>query len=322
MKYFKIIFFSLTALAIAWANCGFAQGRVNKSLVYKPLIWTMINVNYSVQQGDAHLIQTDTGKNILIDTGHFKPADNVLIPFLRSKGIKKLDLVFITHPHKDHYAGLTGILKKGIQISEVYFNLPDREICDSEIPWGCDYAEILSYHKILKNSGAKINVAKAGMGFDIGSEASLKILYAFDGVNTPVGRTDINDMSLIMLLRNGSQTALFTGDLNQKIGEYLAKEGKDLKVDILKLPHHGTEGAAPDAFFAAVSPKIAMVPSPALLWCSARSARMKNWVESRQIPTYVNGFSGHVTVTMQRDSFQINQERPETRLPMPECPVN
>ena len=290
--------------------------------INKPLVWSMINVNYSPQQGDAHLIQTNIGKSILIDTGHLEPSKNALIPFLQSRGIKKLDVVFISHPHKDHYAGLTALLDNGIKVSEVYFNIPDRGLCDGEIPWGCDYAEILNYHQILKSKGVKVSMAKAGMEFNIGLGTSLKILYAFDGINTPVGRTDINDLSLIMLLRNGSQTALFTGDLNNKIGEYLAKEGKDLMVDILKLPHHGTEGAPPDAFYAAVSPKISLVPSPALLWCSTRSARMKNWVESRHIPTYVNGFSGHVTVTMRRDSFQIQQERPETRLPLPQCPVN
>jgi beta-lactamase superfamily II metal-dependent hydrolase len=306
-----------TVLLVAWIACAFGQAKASK-----PLVWTMINVNYSPLQGDAHLIETNTGKNILIDAGYLEPAKNALIPFLQSKGIKKLDLVFISHPHKDHYAGLTAIIKSGIKVREVYFNIPDRSICDPEIPWGCDYADILNYHHILKSKSVKVSTAKAGMEFNIGLGTSLKILYAFDGINTPVGQTDINDLSLIMLLKNGSQTALFTGDLNHKIGEYLAKEGRDLKVDILKLPHHGTEGAAPDAFYAAVSPKIAMVPSPALLWCSPRSARMKSWVDSRQIPTYVNGFSGHVTVTMRRDSFQINQERPETRLPMPECPVN
>ena len=174
---------------------------------------------------------------------------------------------------------------------------------------------------MLKNNRVKILEAKAGMVFDLGLGSSLKILYAFDGVNTPVGRTDINDMSYIMLLKHGFNTALFTGDLNAKLGEYLAKESKDLKVDILKLPHHGTEGAAPDAFYDAASPKDILVPSPALLWCSARSARMKKWAESRKIPTYVNGFSGHVTVKMNLFNYNIEAERLQTRLPSPECPV-
>jgi competence protein ComEC len=290
-------------------------------LYMKPLSWSMINVNYSPQQGDTHLIQSSQGKNILVDTGHLDPARKAVVPFLQSKGIKKIDTVFITHPHKDHYQGLLAILESGISISEVYFNMPNRQVCDEEKPWGCDFEELVSFQAMLKSNQVKILEAKAGMQFDLGLGSSLKILHAFDGVNTPVGRTDINDMSYIMLLKHGFNSALFTGDLNSKLGEYLAKESKDLKVDILKLPHHGTEGAAPDAFFAAADPKVVMVPSPALLWCSARSARMRNWVESRKIPTYVNGFSGNVTVKMGLFNYQIEAERSQTRLPSPECPV-
>lgn len=287
-----------------------------------PLSWTMINVNYSPQQGDAHLIQTRNGKNILIDTGHLDPARKALVPFLQSKGIKKIDTVFITHPHKDHYDGLLAVLESGIQIKDVYFNMPDKQVCDAEFPWGCDYEHILNYRKMLASNQVNILEAKAGMAFDLGLGSSLKILVAFDGVNTPVGRTDINDMSLIMLLKHGFNSALFTGDLNAKLGEYLAREGNDLKVDILKLPHHGTEGAAPDAFFASAAPKDVLVPSPSLLWCSPRSARMKNWVESRKIPTYVNGFSGSVVVNMGFFSYKIETEHPQTRLPSPECVTN
>jgi beta-lactamase superfamily II metal-dependent hydrolase len=302
-------------LLMAWVTCTFGQAKPNK-----PLLWTMINVNYAPQQGDAHLIQTDTGKNILIDTGHYWAAENIMIPYLQSRGVLELDHVFISHPHKDHYAGLLAIVKRGIKINEVFFNLPDRGVCDVEIPWGCDYAEVLQYRQTLISSGVKVSEAKAGMAFKIGSDASLEILYAYDGVNTPVGRTDINDMSLIMKLRNGTQTALFTGDLNSKMGEYLAKEGKNLKADILKLPHHGTEGAAPDSFFEAVSPTVALVPSPALLWCSARSARMKTWFEGRQIPTYVNGFAGHVHVIMKKHSFRVRTQRSKAMPSISNCP--
>jgi beta-lactamase superfamily II metal-dependent hydrolase len=314
LKHTKIVLsliFWVTVVAGLWLVSKFNR----------PLVWTMINVNYSPQQGDAHLIQARNGKNILIDTGHLDPARKALVPLLQAKGIKKIDTVFITHPHKDHYLGLLAILERGIPIETVYMNDIGRKECEAEMPLACDFDEITSYRAMLKANRVTVYEAKAGKEFDLGLGSSLKMLYAFDGVNTPVGRTDINDMSYIMLLRHGFNTALFTGDLNAKLGEYLAKESKDLKVDILKLPHHGTEGAAPDAFFAAASPKDVLVPSPALLWCSARSVRMRNWVESRKIPTYVNGFSGHVIVKMGLFGYQIDAERPPTRLPSPECPV-
>jgi competence protein ComEC len=315
--------FSIRSLVIASSfllvlSIGLVWGL---RIYIKPLTWTMINVNYSPQQGDAHLIQTSKGKNILIDTGHLDPARKALVPYLKSKGIKKIDTVFITHPHKDHYLGLLAILESGIPIETVYMNDIGRKECEAEMPLACDFEEILSYRTMLKNNRVAVHETKAGMVFDLGWGSSLKILYAFDGVNTPVGRTDINDMSYIMLLKHGFNSALFTGDLNAKLGEYLAKESKNLKVDILKFPHHGTEGSAPDAFFAAAAPKDVLVSSPALLWCTPRSARMKNWVELRKIPTYVNGFSGHVIVKMGLFNYKIDAERPQTRLPTPECPV-
>ena len=300
------------ALSILW---------VGGTKFFSPLVWTMVNVNYSPQQGDAHLIQTGKGKNILIDTGHLVPARSALVPYLKKMGVKKIDTVFISHPHKDHYLGLLAILECGIPIETVYMNNVGVKECEAEMPLACDFKEIVNYRAMLKDNHVTVLEAKTGMEFDLGLGSSLKILYAFDGVNTPVGRTDINDMSHIMLLKHGLNTALLTGDLNAKLGEYLAREGKDLKADIFKMPHHGTEGAPPDAFFDAVSPKAAMVPSPALLWCTPRSTRMKNWVESRKIPTYVNGFSGHVTVKMGLFNYSIEAERPYTRLPSPECPV-
>ena len=317
-----MLFSHLKRVAIKYLPLGVALFFVIAWYSFpKPLVWTMVNVNYSPQQGDAHLIQTHKGKNILIDTGHLGPARNALVPYLQKMGIKKIDAVFITHPHKDHYLGLLAILESGIPITAVYMNEVGRKACEAEMPLGCDYEELSNYRTMLIKNSVTILQARAGMVFDLGWLSSLKILYAFDGVNTPVGPTDINDMSYIMLLKHGFSTALFTGDLNAKLGTYLAKEGKDLKVDILKLPHHGTEGAAPNAFFAAASPKAVLVPSPALLWCSARSTRMKDWVDSRKIPTYVNGFSGHVTVVMNLFSYQIDTERPQPRLPSPECLV-
>ena len=87
--------------------------------------WTMIDVNYSKQQADAHLIRVRNGKTILIDAGHRNTAQNALLPFLKGKSIKEIDTIFISHPHIDHYGGLDNLLQDTIKIKEIHLNIPD-----------------------------------------------------------------------------------------------------------------------------------------------------------------------------------------------------
>jgi beta-lactamase superfamily II metal-dependent hydrolase len=137
----------------------------------------------------------------------------------------------------------------------------------------------------------------------------LKALYAFDGVNTPVGPTDINDTSVIARLEAGSTRVLFTGDLNDRIGRYLAGNSGELRADILKVPHHGTEGVAPNVFFDRVSPLLAVVPSPLALWRSERSSRIREYFKKLKIPTLISGREGAVTVEFFSGTWIAKGER-------------
>ena len=235
------------------------------------VVWTMVNVSTAHKQGDAHLIQSKGEENILIDAGFLAPATNSLVPLLQSKKIEMLDLVVISHPHKDHYQGVKAVLEAGIKIKSYIFHTPDKVFCDREIPWGCDYPDIVDYKKMLARSGAEEIKAKAGQVFDLGNDTTLKTLYAFDVATLPPTIKGINDLSLIMKLEVGDSSVLFTGDLNTSLGTWLADNGKGLESDILKVPHHGTASLAPASFFDAVAPKAAFVPSPWRLWCSDRS---------------------------------------------------
>jgi competence protein ComEC len=105
---------------------------------------------------------------------------------------------------------------------------------------------------------------------------------------------------------------LFTGDLNLSLGAYLATSDFDLRADILKVPHHGTEGVAPNEFFSRVGAKVALVPSPHALWLSLRSKRVRDFFETAKVPVYVSGIHGNVTVRFHADGFQIDAEKDRT----------
>ena len=302
--------FGLTAVvsAVLICICGVQHLALGNGSI-PDFKWTMVNVNSTDQQGDAHLIRIKNGKTILIDTGHSEPAEISLIPFLSQESIDEIDMVFISHPHLDHYGGLEVLLENNIKVGEVHFNLPLRSVCDQEIPWGCDYQDIISLQQNLKNKGIPTRQVVSGESFDLGGYTKIEVLYAFDGINTPVGSADVNDLSLIMMLYHREFKFLFSGDLNWRIGGYLDSVPEDLSADVLKVPHHGVESAAPNSFFSKVSPRFALVPAPEKLWRSSRSKRIRKWFKTRKVPLFVNGIDGNVHVVVDGDDLTIRTQK-------------
>jgi competence protein ComEC len=144
---------------------------------------------------------------------------------------------------------------------------------------------------------------------------SLDVVCLYDGINTPIGETDMNDTSIIVRFTHGKTRALFTGDLNLALGTYLATSDFDLKADILKVPHHGTEGVAPNEFFKRVGARVALVPSPTELWFSLRSKRVRDYFKDAGVPAYVSGMHGDVTVNFTGTDFTVVTQRPGISLP-------
>lgn len=289
---FFLIFFLIPGSIHGLRETSFAQ----------VIEWTMVNVNGEDLIGDAHLIRFPDGQIYLIDVGL---EGGGLVTYLKKRNIKKIEKVFITHFHKDHYGELFSLLKAKISIREVYANFPDQKVCDNERPWGCDFPHVLKTFNLLRRRKVNIKPVLAGDLLYAKDGISLEVLYAFDGVHTPAGRTDINDTSLIILLTYGKIKALFTGDLNYPIGNYLSKEGQQVEADILKIPHHGAEQTAPNAFFDKVQPKTALVPAPKNLWVSDRCKRVREYLEQKKIDTYITGLHGDITVLIKENEYTV-----------------
>jgi competence protein ComEC len=276
----------------------------NKSDISKnSLNWTSINVCTDTQQGDAHFISKN-GKSFLIDTGHFSTSESNFIPFLKEQKITKIDAVILSHTHSDHYGGVESLFKNNISIDKLYMNIPTEEQMSREW-WGGKYQDLVDIKNFAENNNTKVLPINQGNKFIFTDDSYMEVLYVYDGINTPVGTTDINDMSAIIMIYDGSNRFLLTGDLNKKLGTYLAENAIDIDADILKVPHHGTEGLAPNIFFDKVNPKDIIVTSPKSLWCSDRSERVRNLSKDRGYGTYVNGFHGHITVISYENNYKI-----------------
>lgn len=274
--------------------------------------WTMPNVNSGKGQADSHILLMPDGAIVAVDFGFGGDSKHNPIEWLEQQNIRHLDALVISHYHRDHYGGITSLLDREITIGVLIHNPPTRPQCERESPWGCTWREISDLWSRLDGAGVVKRIPSAGdviyRSRNAEVDTFIEVISAFDGLQTPVGPTDLNDMSIVCRLVHGSQTALFTGDLNAAVGAYLAAHPAAIAADILKVPHHGTEGTVPDAFFDQVNSRVALVSSPAELWASARSARVRQYFARRQIPVYVSGVHGQIQVVIDPSGFSISPE--------------
>lgn len=275
----------------------------------------MLPVTPKSDVADSHLLRLPGGFTAVIDAGLLGDSPGAVVNALKAEGVQRIDLMVISHFHIDHYGAMIDVIDAGIPIGRVAVNVPDKAAADPERPWGCNLDHVR--HTLDELGRRQTPWFTPTIGQTLwegqtpdGTRAALEVVALYDGLNTPIGRTDVNDTSIILRLSVGQTRALFTGDLNAPLGSYLAQSADfDLKADLLKVPHHGTEGAAPNTFFDRVGAKAALVPAPRDLWESDRSARFRDYFAAQGVPTYVSGINGSVTVTFTSNGYEIATER-------------
>ncbi len=119
---------------------------------------------FDVGQGDAALIETPGGIQILIDGG---PDNTITRKLSEQLGFfdRSLDLVIGTHPDRDHIAGLNDVFKR-YQVGTV---LTTEKTGQS--------AAATAYEKALKELDAEIIYARSGLVYQLDNDAILKILF-------------------------------------------------------------------------------------------------------------------------------------------------
>ena len=199
---------------------------------------------YCLNIGKADcLILCCAGRNYLIDAGyeHTYPA---LETALSSLNIHHLDGVFLTHCHEDHQGGLMQLAKSDVAIDHFYA------------------ASI--YHDVKENEHPMILAAKE-RGMDVEWLSSGDIIQIADGYSFRVlgplqANTDNeNNNSLVMYFSSPHGSILFTGDMKDEEENELMYDDLLQPCDVLKVAHHGDNGATSKAFINTVRPKYAII---------------------------------------------------------------
>ena len=309
MLLYRLILSLLVAVGLsscAIVPSGGGQGETTR--------WTMLMVSPKDDVADCHLIRLPDGRKVLIDAGKLGDSPGAALAAVQAQNITALDLVILSHFHIDHYGALWDLIEAGITIKRVAINVPVQAAADLEKGWGCNLDHVRATLKKLEEHHIPYFTPKIGERIletttAQGTVVALDVICLYDGLNSPIGLADVNETSMIVRLSHGSTRALFTGDLGGRLGAYLATSNFDLKADILKVPHHGAEGCAPNEFFDRVGAKAVLVPAPKNLWASGRSMRIRNYFIEHHIPTYVSALRGNVTAVLTATDFRIESER-------------
>lgn len=198
-----------------------------------------------VGQGDAILIKSPYGQNILIDGGPDKSIINKIsknLPFWD----RNIDLMILTHPHDDHVTGLIEVLKR-YQVKKIIYTGASHT-APNYIAW---------LNEIRKRK-IPLTIINHPQNIKLGDNCEFKIIYplkSFAGESVE----NLNNTSLVAKLIFGQTGFLLVGDAEKEAEEEIIKSGVELTANVLKVGHHGSDTASSDNFLNNVRPQIAVI---------------------------------------------------------------
>jgi competence protein ComEC len=248
-----------------------------------------------VGQGDSILIRTPQ-ETVLIDSGDIPMRDKMMAQLEKEK-ITTLDKVIITHPHADHLGGMPRILQK-IKVKQIY-------------DCGFVFTSNLynQYLTMVKKEKIPFKVVKDGDIIDLGDGITLHVLSPRQPLfeNT---KSDPNNNSIVAKLVYQNFSMLFTGDAEKESEEQLVKRhGQELKSDILKSPHHGSNTSSTLPFLKEVSPKAVIISLSADNPYHFPHPNTMRKYKDLKIATYRTDTDGTVTITSDGKSYKIAKEK-------------
>jgi competence protein ComEC len=200
----------------------------------------------AVGAGQCAVVEPPSGRTVLIDAGSGSLPDlmyKCLAPYLRHRGRTEVDTVVISHANYDHF-GAVAELAESYDVREVLTAASFRAQARGNPP-----AERML--AALDRLDRPPRVVTPGETVPLGRDTTMDILWPPRGEDL-----EANDSSLVLRLRHGGASILFTGDVQDEAMKRLLESPDALKADVLVAPHHGSAEASTGHFVRTAAPKL------------------------------------------------------------------
>lgn len=249
-----------------------------------------------VGQGDGIVVELKTGEVFLFDCGSMnreQVGQYVLLPYLKYRGISKIDAVFLSHNDKDHSSGIKELLEngqeEGIRIGQLVLSGDGQEI-----------------REICSNAGIPLRTVEAGEGFAT-EEASFLCLHPPAGFVSE----DKNAESQCFYVQIRNIKLLLTGDVQGEgegaLLQELIQRGIS-HISVLKVSHHGSANASGEALLEQINPRVAVISCGRNNVYGHPHKEVLERLEAAGSMTWITAESGAVTVVVEPEgNLKIEQ---------------
>lgn len=209
-----------------------------------------------VGQGDSIFIRMPYNQgNYLIDTGGvlqfekeswqqrgspYDPGEKIVVPFLKSAGVRTVDKLILTHGDADHIGGAVALFKE-VRINQLIIpRVSDRSDLEQNII------------NIASEKGTNIFLGGLGTGWKTAAGEFLIL-------NPSEINGERNEQSIVLHATIGGKKWLFTGDLGIEGENTMTRKIKEFDIDVLKVGHHGSKYSSSELFLERTNPDFAVI---------------------------------------------------------------
>ena len=193
-----------------------------------------------VGQGQAQIIISPSNQVMVIDGGNNDDEDR-MVSYLQSLGVEQIDVLIGTHPDADHIGGIDAVIDT-FDIANFY--MPPIAVTTK------------TFQSVLASAKEKnLTVQPIQKGTDLPFDSSCTV----DVLSPAQKSKDSNEMSVVVKLACGKSSFLFSGDVEGEAEELLVHGGNDIDIDVILVPHHGSDGSTSTEFLDETTPEICVI---------------------------------------------------------------